>query len=337
MSDPKAVLPISSQVSVPALARAFNSTTTSYKYLFLLSLLKLYEKSNFSCQRFNLFDIAHQMLVLAWYPHTYFKLSFGLQDKIGRMIDEFKINSNDVISEKSLKELIPSDPQTLKAVLQYVPFRLLSVFFENELTGLNDSQKNRIIKRLASEQFNTNVPLYRFTNKDNEIEIHPAWEKYFVNNYAIIEGWLLWRWQNYLQDKNPNVPAITKKLFFPESRSSLAGQTKFWRTVMAVDPITCIYSGTALLPKEISLDHFLPWSFLGHNQLWNLTPTQKVVNSTKGNRLPSLEQYFYQFVTQQLQAITTSKKILKQQSWENKMECYIVDLQIDNFDSLCEE
>ena len=44
--------------------------------------------------------------------------------------------------------------------------------------------------------------------------------------------------------------------------------------------------------KNISIDHFVPWSYVAHDELWNLTPTTRCINSSKSNSLPDWEQVF---------------------------------------------
>ena len=39
------------------------------------------------------------------------------------------------------------------------------------------------------------------------------------------------------------------------------------------------------------LDHFIPWSFVSHDLLWNLMPADPSINSSKSNRLPDLNLY----------------------------------------------
>ena len=36
----------------------------------------------------------------------------------------------------------------------------------------------------------------------------------------------------------------------------------------------------------------MPWSFVAHDELWNLHPTTRVINSYKSNYLPDWEYYF---------------------------------------------
>lgn len=39
------------------------------------------------------------------------------------------------------------------------------------------------------------------------------------------------------------------------------------------------------------LDHFIPWSFVSHDLLWNLMPADPSINSSKSNKLPDLDLY----------------------------------------------
>lgn len=100
------------------------------------------------------------------------------------------------------------------------------------------------------------------------------------------------RFQLFLQSKNPNVPNISGKLLRPEERESLTRQKKFWNKVIEIGgPIRCIYKDTPLGRNEYDLDHFIPWSFVSHNQNWNLIPADSSFNSSKSNLIPDL--YYY--------------------------------------------
>lgn len=38
--------------------------------------------------------------------------------------------------------------------------------------------------------------------------------------------------------------------------------------------------------ETVSIDHFVPWQYVAHDELWNLHPTTKSINSQKSNYLP---------------------------------------------------
>lgn len=51
-----------------------------------------------------------------------------------------------------------------------------------------------------------------------------------------------------------------------------------------------------LSEKDISIDHFVPWSYAAHDEFWNLHPTTRSINSSKNNNLPNWNVYFPQLV-----------------------------------------
>jgi hypothetical protein len=77
-----------------------------------------------------------------------------------------------------------------------------------------------------------------------------------------------------------------------------------------------------LKPKDISLDHYVPWSFVVHDQLWNLIPTTKSVNSKKSDLLPS-KKYLLQ-----------TKNLFSEKVWRDYVSCYVADLSIPNYETL---
>ena len=48
----------------------------------------------------------------------------------------------------------------------------------------------------------------------------------------------------------------------------------------------------ALSDISLSIDHFIPWQYVAHDELWNLSPTTRNINSSKGNNLPNWDKYF---------------------------------------------
>ncbi len=60
-------------------------------------------------------------------------------------------------------------------------------------------------------------------------------------------------------------------------------------------PLHEIYGGNLLSASDISIDHFVPWSYVAHDAFWNLHPTTRSINSSKSNHLPDWERYFRLF------------------------------------------
>jgi hypothetical protein len=61
---------------------------------------------------------------------------------------------------------------------------------------------------------------------------------------------------------------------------------------MTVRPVVEIYGNGMLNEKDISIDHFVPWSYVANDEIWNLHPTTRSINSAKSNNLPRWDVYF---------------------------------------------
>ncbi|HEY3998891.1 MAG TPA: HNH endonuclease domain-containing protein [Candidatus Xenobia bacterium] len=276
-------------LNIGALSRLFSERTNSYKFLMFRALLDILKAYRFDVAEPIPFQkLAVEILMNAWYPHCFFKLSFGRQDRLAQWLDDYplqlltglgKVDTQAIRStlEHNLKD------QAIHHMLRYVRLRLLSAFFAEDLAGLSDSRKNKTILELSQREFELRKPLYRV--EQTAIVVHPHWADYLQTHYAIVSAWASWEWLRYMQRCNPNTPNLSSKLSPPLERHNLAQQKAFWLALMETTPIHCIYSGQPLT-EAMSIDHFLPWTFTAHDELWNLAPTIAAINSSKGDRVP---------------------------------------------------
>lgn len=123
--------------------------------------------------------------------------------------------------------------------------------------------------------------------------INRSWVGYFIDNAALIRSYCYWKLALYLQAKNPNVPDIPNKLVKPAQRNPLNKQRSYWDTVMnELGGLNCIYTNCMLEKGSYALDHFIPYSFVSHDLIWNLIPSDAAFNCKKSDKLPRLEVYF---------------------------------------------
>lgn len=313
------------------MSRVFEETTNSYKFLFFLALLELARDSNF-CDRLilDLRSLAVRMLALAWYPAVVFRLSLGAQDQVAEGLRELGIDGDGQrfsFNSQGRSQLIQVISDRLKndAIVRYVPFRLIRVFFARELQGVRDNKINQLITELAREKFEAQKPLYRFDSSITSLELHPEWVAYLRKNYPIVHSWAAWCWLQYMQKRNPSAPAVSSKIFPSLSRESLTRQTELWKRVADCEGIRCLYTGKLL--GKFSLDHFVPWTFVAHDLLWNLVPVSREANSAKGNRLPAVK-YLPEFAEIQTAALRVWKKELAPREWERASAPYLTDLRL---------
>ena len=53
------------------------------------------------------------------------------------------------------------------------------------------------------------------------------------------------------------------------------------------------------IPSVYDVDHFIPWSFVMNDELWNLMPMDSSLNSSKSNHLPKWNPFFKDFAYNQ--------------------------------------
>lgn len=324
-------LPSDSELNIGALSRLFDSTTTSYKYLWVLGILETLERSRIPLGEKELAgvsmpvrEIFAEMLKKAEPPLYSFRLSFGFKDQMGEHIQKTK-KDLDVKSVAYIKaEQVPGE--VVDELKRYVPARTLKPFFPRE-AGSSDRSDKQITEISQQAYYSASPPLYRI--EKDRIELHPQWAKYLWDNSAIIKDWVLYHWLKYLQARNPNAPNVVNKMADALGRGSLETQRDWWKAAIQQGAIRCIYSGEELRPgTPFALDHYIPWSFIGHNQVWNLVPVSAEANSSKSDHLPKSDCYAEAFVQMHCQAIKANEEALQKKKFRKCAEAYIADLSI---------
>ena len=307
-------LPQNIKLPVSSLSRIFENTTTTYKFYWFVAIMDIVVKEHKT--RISFWEIIAGMIAESWYPIHYFKLSFGKSDSL--FVKSLEIQKEYQISIESDKEKIKNllvdnlkeTKKFLKIFSINVPYRFLSPW-------IRYTYDEEVI---AKSQLFENNALYAIYN--DEIVINDLWVEYLTKHYKILRDFAFWNLTEFLQKRNPNVPDVPSKLIKPIQRDSLTKQRKYWDSYIEITGgINCIYTGKNIIAKEYDLDHFVPWSFVSHNLLWNLIPSDPSVNSAKSNNLPQLDKYLQPFASLHQDAM----KILYEKNMNNKIfEDYLI-------------
>ena len=291
-------LPVHTDVNTNELSKVYRNTSATYKFYWFISIIDIFISER--RRTISFWDIIIGMIAEAWYPIHYFHLSFGKSDSLYNQImelqrrlyipidatkSEIKRILRNAIEDTSIKSLI-------KVFSLNVPYRFLSpwIRYENDLDTM-----------LKSQDFKNDC-LYAI--KDDNITINPIWDEYLLENYRLLKDYTFWNLTLFIQKRNPNVPDVPSKLRKPVNRESLTRQHKFWDTFIELNGfMNCIYTGKKLYKANYDLDHFVPWSFVSHNLIWNLLPADSAINSSKSNNLPPLGDYLEPFAISHQKAI----------------------------------
>lgn len=291
-------LPSSSQLNTRSLARIFDNKSESYKLFWFKAILEHVLKGESEIS----FDaLVNTMLKNAWYMVSEFKLNLGPADAVEETVLYLHEISGIMPAEKEDKIIAFLEScedrkfiQLKKRLCQNVPYRLQAPFM-SDITQTIWKRQSATIDFINMQD----GMIYHIENHPDVLEmrvlITDAWAEYLKANAGILMGWADYNLITYLQRRNPSVPGISSKIYPPQERKLNAAK-EYWRAIIrasqAEKPLQDIYSGELLAERGISIDHFVPWSYVAHDELWNLIPTTRSVNSSKSNNLPDWDIYF---------------------------------------------
>lgn len=308
------------ELNIDSFIHMLDDTAECYKFYWLDALLKLFSLGK---TEIVFDDLINQMIADAWYSVVEYHLHLGPKNASGKIMNSLE---RAVIKLSQLTN-IPNDADRDTIILavkendrelhgekdqltKNVPYRMLSPFM-HEVKG-NDriwDQKKRLIAYIEQLNKKECIP-YQITNGaglKKRVVINEEWQDFFMDNFVTISGWIEVKKVRYLQGRNPGVPGIIYKLV-PENNKQrkLRYVRNLWNTIIETKPVYDIYSEKLLGLNDFDIDHFVPWSFVANDELWNLLPMDSSLNSSKSNNLPQWK-YFELFAKNQYMMYESAK------------------------------
>ena len=290
-------LPKSEQLNIAGLSRLFDRKSECYKLFWFQAIMKYVCAGQ---QEISFEELIDEMIADAWYMVTEYHLNLGPRDTLEEAVNYISSITDfaPTIKRQTLLDWLKAC--TDKNVIAYkreltlnVPYRLQAPFLNGFRADTWNCGSERMIERI-NQQERLMYYFIGFSGLKTRIYIVQEWMDYLRENQEIIKGWIQYNMILYLQRRNPSVPGISDKLYPPQERK-LEKVKKYWKLLSSLSSIHEIYGENLLVPKEISIDHFVPWSYVAHDEFWNLHPTTKPINSSKSNHLPDWDIYFPRF------------------------------------------
>lgn len=133
---------------------------------------------------------------------------------------------------------------------------------------------------------------YDYDDKRRAITVGEDACRFFAENRAILLDEVTFVWAKYLESANGGLPGLLAKVEAVETRPRRnAAVMKAAREEFLAYKEECFYCGCALDSGTIEADHFIPWSFIFDDQMWNLVPSCGCCNGRKGGMLPDEDAY----------------------------------------------
>lgn len=283
----------------------------SYKFYWLEAIVNLISE-DVTETTFN--DIIDEMIANAWYSVLEFHIHLsgivsgevrdGLERSILCLQELSDLPAN--ASKIEIKNAIVEHEDELKTykvqLTNNVPYRALAGFFDKYDIAPNWSGVNRIVTYI--EEVNQSIVLPYTLGKSGsikrEVYFNPSWIKMIQDNTVSILGWIQYEKVKWLQNNNPEVPGLVYKLApMDEKMRKLKKVHDLWDAIIEIRQIEDVFTSEVICPQKYDVDHFIPWSFVMNDELWNLMPMDSSLNSSKSNKLPQWDPFFKKFACNQ--------------------------------------
>ena len=261
-------------------------------------------------------DIIDEMICSAWYSVREFHIHLsgisgdgavrdGLERAILRLSEVSRLPAN-ASRVEILNEIHEHETELEKAKEQLtnmVPYRALAGFFSNAGEMVSWESTKRLTAYI--EAFDKNIRALPYvlgsgSKLKKEVRFHPDWILMIQDNSVSILGWIQYEKVKWLQNNNPEVPGLVHKLAPMDEKMRRLGKVrKLWAGVLECRQVRDVFTGEPVRSGEYDIDHFIPWSFVMNDELWNLMPMDASLNSSKSNRLPLWEPFFGRFADNQ--------------------------------------
>ena len=284
-----------------------------YKFYWLEAIVQLISQG----VKETTFDsVIDEMICNAWYSVREFHIHLSGMQADGQVRDGLeravllRTELSDLPANASkieIKNAIREYDQELKAAKEQltnmVPYRALAGFFSKADSAAEWNSVRRMTAYI--EQVNRDVVLLPYTlgtgsKLKKEIYFQTSWLEMIQDNTVSILGWIQYEKVKWLQNSNPEVPGLVYKLApMDEKMRKLNHVRKLWEGILEISEVRDVFTESPVVSRQYDVDHFIPWSFVMNDELWNLMPMDASLNSSKSNRLPKWNPFFQRFAANQ--------------------------------------
>ena len=284
-----------------------------YKFYWLEAIVKLIA-ANVTETTFD--AIIDEMISNAWYSVREFHVHLsgiqsdgGVRDGLERAImlltelSDLSANASKVEIKNEIKKHNDALKKYKEQLTNMVPYRALAGFFAKSgdvVDWGSTVRMTKYIKQFSEEKILLPYTFGESSKLKKQVYFNSEWIDMIQDNAVSILGWIQYEKVKWLQNNNPEVPGLVYKLApLDEKMRKLGKVRKLWNGVLELTEIRDVFKDEPIVFKEYDVDHFVPWSFVMNDELWNLMPMDSSLNSVKSNKLPHWDPFFERFATNQ--------------------------------------
>lgn len=243
--------------------------TSSYKYCFLKAILDNIFKCN-----------TNYILSFEQIFDTVAEIYWNLVHIHG--IKQYVMNKQKVASKI---EIVIENLVNQYKISSATPYEYLNENIKNELKQKTNKELTTCV--VGAFYGDTDGRFYEFSKKEKYIALNPIVYEYLVRHKYLVEKLNYYEWLRFLEKVNPmeNSYALANKLDEANKRSGLKKYRDFLEKEYG--QTTCFYCEKEIKEKKIHVDHFIPWSYVKSDQLWNFVLSCDKCNIKKRDKLPN--------------------------------------------------
>lgn len=182
--------------------------------------------------------------------------------------------------------------------------------------------KDRIVKKVTTEcqkyvlgalYEDFEGTIYEFDLKSSGIILNYSIYEFILKHKTEIERLNYYSWAKFLEQINDEsvLSGVIGKLELATPRRH---DLSIYREILRreFEENTCFYCGRKL-SKTIHVDHFIPWSFIKDDKIWNFVLACPTCNARKNNKIPNLN--YVDLVEKRNKVIKTNKNPIVQEDF----------------------
>ncbi len=301
-------------LDIEGFSKMMKDPSYCYKFYWLEAIVQLISENKIEA---TYDEIINEMIANAWYSvlefHVHLSGFYGdgqVRDNLEKAVIKLHTLS-DLQNNASKIEIInqiqkyDKELHTEKMELtKNVPIKALSGFANRGTDHISlDSSAGRMMEyynRINQTSILLPYIFGRESGLKRKIRFNDAWIQMIQDNTVAILGWIQLEKVKWLQNNNPEVPGLVYKLApLDEKMRKLTHVRYLWESIFELQPVIDVFKDKPIERESYDVDHFIPWSFVMNDELWNLMPMDSSLNSSKSNKLPCWNPFFERFASNQ--------------------------------------
>ncbi|MGB5990291.1 MAG: HNH endonuclease domain-containing protein [Marinifilaceae bacterium] len=283
--------------------------TATYKFALIRGVIESIHKYDHYCQiKDKKVSLPLGLMTLLWIKYYYPILSYKINipqttnpklsfnDELKEVIKHYDkaIGYHDLIKQlnkgncpESIADKIIALVKKINSTISRYPMQLIgeSVGRQGEIFVYNE---DRDYRKLNKNNLSINTIIKYCGTYTIDIDYYDTYKLLgaFINGEnAIVFQWIDFSYR-LMKDTSINKSELFSIInTYDETKRTTTEATKFFTTNINKNEIKCIWSGKTI-SKDLNIDHIIPFSLWGNNDLWNLLPSKAKVNGSKRDRIP---------------------------------------------------